>query len=277
MARETFPNQPAPGPGPVQDRRPYQNFGTINGLDTGADANYHGLQFQVEKRYSNGLQFIGAYTFSKCIDNAPGTFVGESGVHIQYSGDFRAARGLCAQDVRNRVSLSFVYDIPFGRGRIYGSNISRVGDLIAGGWQVTGIATFRSGQPFTVTMPTDVSNTADASTWASVTGNPNTVSNRSVYQWFNTGAFVSPPNFSVGNQGRDTVIGPGVNNWDVSVFKAFHFDEKRQLQFRTELFNAFNHAQFALPGATFATAQFGQISATSHDPRDIQMSLKFLW
>ena len=277
LARETFPNQPPPGPGPVQTRRPYQNFGTINGLDTGADANYHGLQFQAEKRYSNGLQFIGAYTFSKCIDNAPGTFVGENGVHIQYSGNFRAARGLCAQDVRNRVSLSFVYDIPFGRGRRYGASISRAADLIAGGWQVTGIATFRSGQPFTVTMPTDVSNTADASTWASVIANPNAVSNRSVYQWFNTGAFVSPPSFSVGNQGRDTVIGPGVNNWDLSVFKAFRFDEKRQLQFRTEFFNAFNHAQFALPGATFGTAQFGQISATSHDPRDIQMSLKFLW
>ena len=92
-----------------------------------------------------------------------------------------------------------------------------------------------------------------------------------------TAAFVSPAPFTFGNEGRNVVNGPGLNNEDLSIFKAFHVDEKRQLQFRTEFFNALNHPQFALPGATFGTAQFGQISATSHDPRDIQMSLKFLW
>jgi len=244
-----------------------------------ADANYHGLQIQAEKRYSNGLQFIGAYTFSKCIDNASGTFVGEGGTggFVQNEYDFRANRGLCSQDSRNRVSLSFVYDIPFGRGRAYGRTISRAADLLAGGWQVTGIATFRSGQPFTADLPTDVSNTADGSTWPNAIANPNSVTNRSIYNYINAAAFTSPAAYTFGNEGRNAIIGPGVNNWDLSVFKAFHVDEKRELQFRSEFFNAFNHPQFQLPGSTFGTAQFGQISALAHDPRDIQMSLKFLW
>ncbi len=279
LARTKLPNQPVPGPGPTQPRRPYQNFGTIYGLDTGADAHYDGLQIQAEKRYSNGLQFIGAYTFSKCIDNSSGTFVGEgsTGGFVQNNNDFRANRGLCSQDSRNRVSLSFVYDIPFGRGRAYGKTISRAADLLAGGWQVTGIATFRSGQPYTAVMSTDVSNTADGSTWPNQIGNPNSVTNRSIYNYINSAAFVSPAPYTFGNEGRNTIIGPGVNNWDLSVFKAFHVDEKRELQFRAEFFNAFNHPQFQLPGSTFGTAQFGQISALAHDPRDIQMSLKFLW
>ena len=277
LARESFPNQPLPGPGAVQPRRPYQNFGTIYWFDSGGDANYNSLQVQLEKRYSNGLQFISAYTYSKCIDNTPGTAVGEAGVRIQNNYAFNLNRGLCSQDVRQRYSLSFVYDLPFGRGRKFGASMSRAADLIAGGWQVTGIATFRSGQPFTVTLPTDVSNTADTSTWPNLLSNPNSVSGRSIYQWFNRAAFASPQAYTFGNEGRNVVIGPGVNNWDLSLFKVFHFDEKRQLQYRAEFFNAFNHAQFALPGATYGTAQFGQISATSHDPRDVQMSLKFLW
>ena len=88
---------------------------------------------------------------------------------------------------------------------------------------------------------------------------------------------MNPPIYTFGNEGRNVVVGPGVNNWDLALFKGFRFDEKRQLQFRTEFFNAVNHSQFAPPGAVFGAAQFRQISATSHDPRDVQMSLKFLW
>jgi hypothetical protein len=277
LARETFPNQPSPAPGPVQPRRPYQNFGTIYYFDSGGDAHYDGLQVQLEKRFSNGLQFISAYTFSKCIDDTPGTAVGESGQHVQNNSNFALNRGLCAQDSRQRYSGSFVYDLPFGRGKKYGANISRPLDAIAGGWQVTGIATFRTGQPFTAVMATDVSNTADTSTWTNLVGNPNSGGARSIYQWFNTAAFAAAAPFTFGNEGRDVIIGPGVNNWDISLFKIFRLDEKKQFQFRTEFFNAFNHAQFQLPGATFGTAAFGQITATSHDPRDVQMSLKFLW
>jgi len=126
-------------------------------------------------------------------------------------------------------------------------------------------------------MPTDTSNTADTSTWTNLIGNPNSGAPHTIYKWFNTSAFAAPAPFTFGNEGRDVIEGPGVNNWDLSVFKIFRIDEKKQLQFRTEFFNAFNHSQFQLPGATFGTAAFAQITATSHDPRDVQMSLKFLW
>ncbi len=277
LARETVPNQPLPGPGPVQPRRPYQGFGTIYGLDTNADANYNGLQIQLEKRYSSGLEFITAYTFSKCIDNSGGTFVGEGGVRFQDNNNFRGMRGLCAQDSRQRFSESFVYDMPFGRGRHFGRTMNRAADLLVGGWQVNGIITLRSGQPFTVTTPTDVSNTADGPTFADLVGNPNSVANQSIYNWFNKSAFTLPQPYHFGNSGRNIVIGPGLNNWDLSMFKSFHIDEQRQLQFRAETFNTFNHAQFGFPGSTLNTPQFGIISGTSKDPRDVQLSLKFLW
>jgi hypothetical protein len=196
---------------------------------------------------------------------------------VQDPRNFRLNRGLCGQNAQQRYSLNFVYDLPFGHGRKFGASLSRAADLVAGGWQVTGILTFRTGQPFTVTLPADVANVADTATWANLIANPNSISNRSIYRFFNTSAFVAPAAYMFGNEGRNVVLGPGVNNWDVAVFKALRFTETRQLQFRTEFLNAWNHAQFAPPSASFGTVQFGQISATSHDPRDIQMSLKLLW
>lgn len=166
-------------------------------------------------------------------------------MRIQDNSNFAANRGLCSQDTRQRYSGSFVYYLPFGHGRPFGRNLSRAADLVAGGWQVTGIVTFRTGQPFTVTMPGDPSNTADTSTWPNLVGNPNSVSNRSIDGFFNTSAFAAPAPYTFGNEGRNTVIGPGVNNWDLSVFKVFRVDEARQLQFRSEFFNAFNHPQFS--------------------------------
>jgi hypothetical protein len=146
------------------------------------------------------------------MDDTPGTAIGEGGQRVQNTFNFALNRGLCSQDARNRFSFSFVYDIPFGRGRKYGGSMSRAADLIVGGWQVTGIVTLRTGQPFTVVMPSDVSNTADTSTWANLVGNPNSGGNRSIYQWFNTTAFASPAPFTFGNEGRNVVIGPGLNN-----------------------------------------------------------------
>src|SRR5579872_1581860 len=277
MPRETDPNQPLPGPGPVAARRPYPSFGAIYYLDSNGNSSYNGLQVELEKRYSNGLQFISSYTYSKCIDDTPGTIVGEGGVRFQNNYNFHGARGLCAQDARQRYSFSGVYDLPFGKNRHYLSNASFVEDLILGGWQINGILTLRTGQPFTVVMASDVSNTADLSTWANVVGSPNSVSNRSINEWFNIAAFASPAQYTFGNEGRNVVEGPGVNNLDVSFFKNFPVAEQRSFQFRAEFFNSLNHAQFALPGATLGTAQFGKISSLSHDPREIQLSLKFLF
>src|SRR5437867_361794 len=142
----TLPNQPEPGAGPVQSRRPYPNFGTINGLGSGGDANYHGLQIQAEKRYSNGIQFIAGYTWAKCIDNSGGSFVGE-GTSIQNGRDFHQQRSLCTQHFSRRFTTSWLYDLPFGRGKKHLNSAPRAIDIAFGGWQVNGILTLRTGSP----------------------------------------------------------------------------------------------------------------------------------
>ena len=276
LPRATLPNQPDPGPGPVDARRPYRGFGQINGLDAWGDSHYHGLQIQAEKRYSNGLQFLVGYTYGKCISNSDSSFVGES-TSIQNGRDFHQQEGLCTQDIRQRLTASWVNDLPFGRGKRFGSAMPRAIETMFGGWQVNGIYTARSGAPFTVTQPGDAPNVGDGSARPDQVGNPNQVSNRSIDAWFNTAAFAPAGAFRWGTAGRNTVVGPGINNWDFSVFKNFAFDEQRRLQFRAEFFNLLNRPEFASPGASIGTAQFGRISGTTRDPRDIQLSLKFLW
>jgi hypothetical protein len=272
----TLDNQPTPGPGPVDSRRPYTNFGQINGLGSGGDSYYQGLQVQAEKRFSSGVQYILGYTYGKCISTSDSTFVGES-TSIQNGRDFHQQRGLCTQHFQQRFTGSFVMDLPFGRGRKFGSTMPRSADLALGGWQLNAIYTARTGSPFTVTQPGDAPNVGDGSARPNGVGNPNEVSNRNIDLAFNTAAFAQAPAFTWGTAGRNTVIGPGINNWDFSIFKNFLFKERMRLQYRAEFFNGFNRAEFNFPGAAFGTAQFGRISGTTRDPRDIQMSLKFLF
>ncbi len=272
----TLPNQPDPGPGPVQSRRPLQNFGQINGLGSGGDSYYQGLQIQAEKRYTNGMQFIIGYTYAKCISTSDATFVGES-TSIQNGRDFHQQRGLCTQHFSQRFTGSWVYDVPFGRGKHFGTNLPRAADTAFGGWQLNGILTFRTGSPFTVTQAGDAPNVGDGSARPDQIANPNSVSNRNIDQFFNTAAFATAAPFRWGTAGRNTVIGPGIANWDFSVFKSFPVWEAVRLQFRAEFFNLLNHAEFAFPGSTIGTAQFGRISGTGRDPRDIQLSLKLMW
>ena len=248
----------------------------VNGLDSWGDSHYEALQIQAEKRYSRGLQFVVGYTYGKCISNSDATFVGES-TSIQNGRDFHQQAGLCTQDFRQRLTVSWVYDLPIGRGKALLGAAPRGVDLALGGWQVNGIYTARSGSPFTVTQPGDAPNVGDGSARPNLVGDANSVANRSIDQFFNTAAFVAAPAYTWGTAGRNIVSGPGINNWDFSLFKNFRFDEQRRLQFRAEFFNLLNHPEFGFPGASLGTAQFGRISGTTRDPRDIQLSLKFLW
>jgi hypothetical protein len=125
-------------------------------------------------------------------------------------------------------------------------------------------------------MSSDVANVG-GTTWANAVGNPNSGAPQTIYKWFNTAAFVSPAQYNFGNEGRDMVVGPPVNNVDLSLFKAFPVTEHKSFQLRAEFFNALNHTQFALPAATLGVPTFGQISSTLHPARQIQLSVKFLF
>ncbi len=142
---------------------------------------------------------------------------------------------------------------------------------------MNGIYTARTGSPFTVTQSGDAPNVGDGSARPDLVGNPNVSSGRTIDRFFETSAFAGAAPLRWGTEGRNVVIGPGINNWDFSMFKNFSVDEHRRFQFRAEFFNLFNHPEFAFPGATIGTAQFGRISGTTRDPRDVQLSLKFLW
>ena len=160
------------------------------------------------------------------------------------------------------------------------TNANRALDGIAGGWQINGIWTAQSGLPFTIQSPTDTSNTGTANIRPNSTGLPGNLpaGQRSISNWLNPAAFALPSGNAFGNVGRNTATSPGLDNWDLSGFKDFRLTERPLIiQFRAELFNGLNHPNFGLPGRSFQTPQFGVISSTVTNSRDVQFALKFIF
>lgn len=273
LDRAFDPNQPLLGPGRVDDRRPFPNFGGITRRVSAADSIYHSLQTKIEKRFSQGLTFLSSYTWSKGIDNASSW-----GFTGQNSYNFRDDRGLSDYDVRHRYTFSYVYELPFGNGRKFLSSLRGIPDAILGGWQTSGILTLQTGNPFIVTIAQDRANVG--------TGNqrPNRIANanlpakeRTPDRWFNTQAFVLPDNLTYGNAGRNIIEVPGLKNADFSLMKNFQIREGQRLQFRAEFFNFTNHPNLDRPSAVFdAPTTFGRIqSANSNSSRQTQFGLKY--
>ncbi len=274
-------NQPLPGPGSVNSRRPFPGWGDITFQDPRGNSLYHALQMKAQTRLGSGTLLF-SYSFSKTIDDNDETNItnntGTANAQSQY--DTRAERGLSAQDIGQRFVTSYVYELPFGRGKPFLNNVNRTQNLLIGGWQVNGITTAQSGVPFTVGNSFDESNSDSPSPRPNSTGvDPNLSSGQTVQQWFNTSAFVLPAGFAFGNLGRNNLIGPGQVNFDFAAFKNFYVDAegKRRLQFRAELYNIANHPEFSPPNRLFGTPQFGTISSTINDARDVQIGLKFIW
>jgi len=281
------PNQPRPGPGALQARRRWPDWGTLYLADYDGNSDYHSGQLKVQKPFSRGFTMLLGYTWSKGLDDTGGTFVGEGdrGNAFADSYNMKAEKGLSAQDIRHRFVLSYVYELPFGKGKPF-LHHAGAANVLFGGWQLNGITSFQSGSPFTVTQTFNGANTSGGQNRPDEVGNPNDLSHsrprgQQVSQFFDTAAFkenrpadlVNGP-FRFGSAGRHIVIGPGIANWDFATYKDFRFTEQRRLQFRAEFFNIFNRPIFAQPGATFGTPQFGRISATSVDSREIQFAAK---
>ena len=254
------------------------------------DSSYHALQIDVNRRFSSGLALRGVYTWSRTIDDGDSlnsTTSGGEPATVSNPFNLRADRGLANFDVRNVAVLSEVYALPFGLGARFGSRIGTFPNALAGGWSVNSIATLQGGFPFTPQLSYNPSNDGDtrnpvrpflnpAFHGPVILGNPN--------QYFNPAAFLAPPNNSgfYGNLGRDTLIGPGLGTWDLSFLKNMPIRERLHLQFRTDLFNILNRANFAAPNAitytpTGASPTAGLITGTSTSSRQTQFSLKLLW
>ena len=269
-------NQPIPGSGAVNNRRPFFAVrpglaGITWALSDGLSA-YHALQASAEKRLSQGFTFLAAYTWARGIDNVAISFGGGAdGPVPQDNRNRHADRGRTSFDIHHRFTYSFNYALPFGKGRKFQGR-GGVADFVLGGWQANGILTLQTGLPFTPTLASPTVNTGGASR-PNRTGD-GSLDARTVNRWFDINAFASPPAFTYGDAGRNILDGPGRKNVDFSVFKDFRITEDTRVQFRAEFFNLTNTPQFDLPNATIGSGPAGTISSTIGIPRQIQFGLK---
>jgi Carboxypeptidase regulatory-like domain len=272
-------NTPVPGPGAIQARRPYPDWGTVTWVDDVSASSYNSLTTRLERRYAGGLTFNTSFVYSKSLDyGSPPSTSAQGDAGVQNPLDIAAEWGRSDFDQKFRYIASVVYDLPFGRGRRWMSSAPRTLDLIAGGWESTAILTLQDGRPFTVTTSKDIANTGGADR-PFVVGNP-FISNPSVAEWFNTAAFsnvVPGGGYSWGNAGRNILNAPGVQNLDFGLYKNFRLSERVGMQFRAEAFNALNHANFSIPTSDANSSTFGQISSTQLPNRDLQFGLKILF
>lgn len=278
---------------------PFPAYGAITLLESAASSTYHAFQFRAEKRVSQGLVFLGSYTFSRSIDDASAQFgtAAESGLP-QNSNDLAAEKGLSNFQTKHRFVFSSVYQMPFGKGQRF-LNREGVLDYLFGHWQASGILTLQSGKPFTVLTGADQSLSGSINIANSdrpdIVGNPfqpgNIAANpgcmgpaavQTPFAWFNRCAFVEPNVPAFGNLGRNTLIGPGFRDLDFSLAKDIPLrSEARKLQFRVESFNLANRPNFDIPNNTLTAATFGQVVTANafggKPPRQIQLGLKFLF
>lgn len=254
------------------------------------DSSYNALQVNLNHRFSNGLSLRGAYTWSKTIDDGDSLNSTTSGGEPALASnpfDLRADRGLANFDVRNVAVISAVYALPFGHGRQFLGDATGFVNAIAGGWTLNSIVTLQGGFPFTPQLSYNPSNNGDTRNPVRPFVNPSFTGNvilGTPNEWFNPAAFLAPPNNSgfYGNLGRDTLIGPGLATWDFSALKEVALRERLNLQFRAELFNLLNRANFNQPNAvvftpTGVSPTAGVITSTSTTSRQIQFGLKLLW
>lgn len=270
-------NQAPPGPGAPDPRRPLYslnpNVTSINWHDNCCGSDYNSLQVSVNKRFSHGLQFGASYTYASFLTNAPN--INGGGVTIQNARCFSCAWGPALSDYTNVLTFNHVYELPFGPDRRFLSH--GIGADILGNWNLNGIWTFDSGPKFTPTLSTNVSN---ATFNINEHQRPNAIANgnlpggqRSINHWFNTSAFVAPAQYTFGNAGTGILTGPGYFDADLALIRHFRINERFGLNYRLEMFNAFNRANFNNPNSDIGTPLAGVISSTE-PARIIQMALK---
>ena len=250
-----------------------------------AFSNYHSLLGRLEKRFSGGMTFINAFTWSKAISDAQpfGGGDNDTGNRIQDIYNKKADKGLAPYNHKFRFVSSFIYELPMGKGKRLGGNASGVVEHLIGGWQLNGIVSLQSGFPITIIrsgdplgIGTDGAVRPDQICDPKLPESERTRNpvNGSV-TFFNGNCFAAPAD-RFGNAGRATVVGPGSNTVDLAVFKNFRIQEKMQLQFRSEFFNAFNHPNWGQPGRTVGGNNLG-IATSAGSPRIIQFGMKLIF
>jgi hypothetical protein len=257
------------------------------------DSSYNALQVDVNRRFSGGLTLRGVYTFSKVLDDGDSLNATTSGGGPALASNpfnLRSDRGLGTFDVRHVAVANATYALPVGHGKRFLGGLEGFANALASGWTVNSIVTLQGGFPFSPQLSYNPSNNGDTRNPVRPFANPaftGPVTLGKPNQWFNPNAFLAPANTAAnggfyGNVGRDTLIGPGLATWDFSVLKDTRIRERLNLQFRAEIFNLLNRANFNLPNAVVFTPSgvsptAGVITSTSTTSRQIQFGLKLLW
>ena len=260
--------------------RPFRGYGPINVSSPIFNANYHALQTSLRKQFHGGSQVSLNYTFSKSMTNSPDDFA-----IPQNNADLRAEWGLSSFDRRHQFNANFVYEFPWMKNQQ-----GVVGHLL-GGWQLSGILTFQSGLPLTISGITfdtaglgllDPSLHGDFSNIGGTGGpgrpdqlfDPNNGAPHTADEWFNINAFQQPADGTIGNSRRSTIKGPGEERVDLSMMKNIRIREGMGLQLRFESFNVFNHTNFQNIDTDLTSSSFGAVTQV-HEPRIMQFGFKF--
>jgi hypothetical protein len=283
-------------PGPYLSGNPTlkDEIGQARLNETTGIQNYNALQISMQRRFANGLQYTLNYTFSKCLTNAMGYYgrYGDSTASQasadkafqEYAYNLNLDYGLCDHDVTNVFTGYVTYDIPFGRGRQFGSNGNKVVDAVLGGWQAKAVVTLHGGFPISIYDFADPSGTGSAeprpnciapSQETPYAQNPNPGQNG--YLWFNPATMANPAPGTLGNCPVSSERGPGLKNVDFSLSKYFPITERQSLEFRAEAINALNTPILLVQGYVtdvFGGSNFGVIN-TSEGARNLQFALKY--
>jgi hypothetical protein len=262
--------------------RPFPLFGSVQVMAAPSSSEYNALYLKLQKRFSQGVSFLSSFSYGKSIDNGSGirTSDGDS-LTPSNNYDLGLETGLSAFDFRRRWTTSWLWDLPIGEGRKWLNRGGAV-DLVLGGWQVGGILTLQDGFPFTVTCgPGNIQN-GGGPCYPDATGIDWRLSGdeRTRTRYFNTDAFVDrlPAGgpFRYGTVPRNSLIGPGIISLDASANKRFMMGSK-YLELRLEAFNLPNHPIFGQPGTQLRTPNYGVITSTRLDSRQVQVGLKYVF
>jgi hypothetical protein len=275
-----FNTAQTPGPGTPVRPFPWYNVTPFFGTSRG-NGNYNALQAKLERKFANGFQYLVSYTWSKSIDvGSSGWFdVENGGGGGAFSGfqnyyDPTGSRSVSSYDIPHFLSMSGLWELPFGRNKRFLSN--GVASALLGNWQLNGVVQLRSGQPYNLAVVGDVANIGNTLSFVNyarpnIVGDPNPA-HRSLNQWFDPNAFAVPA-FSYGNFGRNGLRSASVYNADFSLFKSFPVGERFLVSFRAEFFNAFNIQNYGAPNSLIGVAGAGQVTSNVLPPREMQFGL----
>lgn len=264
-----------PGPGDaavVASRQPYPYISPTNYDDSTGNSNYNALQTRLSRSTYNGLTYLISYTWSKSIDLGCSGAFGVEGCAIQNPYDAKADRSVSGFDLTNIFSASAIYELPFGRGKMF-APANSIASYIVSGWQLNAIASMDSGTPYYVTYSGDLANVGNTFVKVDVVGNP-TPQNRTPAEWINTAAFAAPPPYTFGTMGRNSLRSDWNKDLDMSLFRSFPIHDRAAVEFRAEAFNLTNTPVFGIPNNVINAPNFGVVTSTANSPRELQLALK---